>query len=251
MSNDAPIRPISIAVCLVLAWLIPCSATASPKPHKDANGFTQIKSEQPQDHTNEFPLPPGPAFGLGDYGGVFEKLDLTGIDTGPILNDGGRRKHRFLSTFVIWPRGGRPAPAGDGARTALAKAVFDTTAPQVSLQNGIAKFTATNTTEAVFWSAEGTVEEVYAAWKRARTEMGYPGVAPNATWFQLGWESWDALRWDTNAKTVRETLVRWREMDFPIRWVVTGSGFWAPRQTTLSFGAWHADKYPDPAGFRK
>ncbi|MAY75545.1 MAG: hypothetical protein CMJ31_12690, partial [Phycisphaerae bacterium] len=165
-------------------------------------------------------------------------------------NLGGRAKRRFFSTFVIWPRGAEPATEG-GPRQAVGAAVFDTSAPTVSLGADRVAFTATAETEGVFWSDTGTVEEVYASWKKARDEMGFLGVRPREEWFDLGWESWDALRWDTNARTVRETIQTWLDLGFPIRWAVTGSGFWPEGHTTTSFGMWHPEKYPDPQATRE
>ncbi|MAY73556.1 MAG: hypothetical protein CMJ31_02320, partial [Phycisphaerae bacterium] len=52
-----------------------------------AAGLVRVTSETPTDHVASMPTPHGPALGLGDHGGQFEKLDLSGIgsDGGPIL----------------------------------------------------------------------------------------------------------------------------------------------------------------------
>lgn len=246
-----------VSVVALLAPIVAASATAGePGEGREIDlagggGLVRVVSAEPRDHSVAFATPPGPAMGLGDHGGQHPTLDVTGFgrDAEPMVNLGGRRKQRFFSTFVIWPRGGDPARPG-GPRRAFAAAVLDPSAPIVTIGADAVTLTATNETDAVFWSELGTVDEVYASWKHARERMGFPGVRPRREWFGLGWESWDALRWNTNAATVRASIERWRDLGFPIRWAVTGSGFWSDRHSTTSFGRWHEEKYPDPEGLR-
>jgi alpha-glucosidase (family GH31 glycosyl hydrolase) len=82
----------------------------------------------------------------------------------------------------------------------------------------------------------GEMTDVYAAYKAARGEQGYAGTAPQSILFEIGWESWDQLRWNANGETVRESLEGYLSRDYPIRWAVIGSGFWEANQTTTSFG---------------
>ena len=89
------------------------------------------------------------------------------------------------------------------------------------------------------------MEEIYAAWRETRIAEGYPGVAPKMDGFELGFETWDLLRWNTTAATCQEAIQSFLDHGYNIRWAVTGSGYWQERGTTVSFGQYDFAKYPD------
>jgi hypothetical protein len=66
----------------------------------------------------------------------------------------------------------------------------------------------------------------------------------------VGWETFGALGWNTNAKTVRESVDRYLHDDYPLKWIVIGSGFWPATPETMhettSFGLWDKEKYSEP-----
>ena len=82
-----------------------------------------------------------------------------------------------------------------------------------------------------------------------RTQAGYPNIKPKFRLFELGWETWASLGWRANAATVQEELSRLLTNGFPIRWAVTGSGFWIEGGTTTSFGQF-GEKFPDPESLK-
>lgn len=96
----------------------------------------------------------------------------------------------------------------------------------------------------------GNPHEIYQEYLKVRNESGYRVFEPKYKAFGVGWEAFGALGWNTNQKTVQESVDRYIAMGYPLRWVVIGSGFWpaAPEMNeTTSFGLWNHDKYPDPA----
>jgi len=189
----------------------------------------------------------GPAYGLADGAGLLPSTNLHGRDVTGMANNG--HVYRFLSTFMVFPRhrfagvvfypgvtsvGNRDSRyfmrSGDG------------------LSNQVDKIN--------FYYFMGDMPTIYDAYRQAREEQGYPGVAPKARFFELGWETWDWLRFNTSTGQVQDALTQFMEArGYPIRWAVTGSGFWAEdpgflnRHSTTSFGVFHDEKYPDPEAF--
>lgn len=179
-----------------------------------------------------------PAFGLGDHGGLQASTALRDVTLDVMRNDGGHGKCRFVSTFAIFPR----------AR--FAGVLFHPDRPGVAITPDAYRLTAPQTTKARAVYFFGEPPAIYAAYRAARNDAGYPDVVPHFRLFELGWESWDALRWRADQQTVRETLQHYLDRGYPIRWAVTGSGFWIDGGTTTSFGQWHPTRWPDPAGFK-
>jgi alpha-glucosidase (family GH31 glycosyl hydrolase) len=182
--------------------------------------------------------PMGPAYGLGDAAIKYESGTK-------ITNFKARVAHeaaqgRWVSPFVIFPASG------------FAGAALTDKGSSVTLNSDsygqIQEFDRSK--GAWFDYFIGTPTEIYAAFQKARQEAGYPDTSPRFPLFELGWESWDALRWDTNAATVQKILERFIADGYPIRWAVTGSGFWKPGHCTTSFGQWNSEKYPDPKAFK-
>ena len=177
------------------------------------------------------------AHGLGDAGSYEEHFNLieNKKDTYPIINNGGGI--RWASSFAIFPQ------------NQLAGVFFDKGRKIVTVNNEMYSMSVTKEGESKFYYFLGTPEQIYASYKKVRNQEGYQDLKPKFRLFELGWESWDALGWNTNQKTVKEVLQKFREENYPIHWAVTGSGFWEEGGTTTSFGKWGA-KFPNPEGFK-
>ncbi len=191
-------------------------------------------------HAGAFSLrlgPIQPAYGLGDTGGWGAAANLAQANPFEFKNDGG--KCRWISPFVIFPSKG------------FAGVMFNDADIGVTLNSEEYVQTQRGEHDAVFDYFIGTPPEIYASFKQARLQAGYPDAPLNFTLFELGWESWDALRWNTNAASVQEILQHFIADGYPIRWAVTGSGFWQKGHTTTSFGLWDNTKYPDPKKFKE
>lgn len=175
-----------------------------------------------------------PAYGLGDYGGQYTSADLTGYAVERMYNDGGTKKCRFFAPFAVFPKQG------------FAGVVFWPGPVSAAFAADAYRLVAHGAVQVRFDYFVGDMPEIYAEYRAVRHAEGYPDVKPKFRFFELGWESWDALRWDTNQRTVQAILQRYLDHGYPLRWAVTGSGFWGEGGTTTSFGAWNPEKYPDP-----
>ncbi len=177
------------------------------------------------------------AHGLGDAGAYDKAFNLVKNDrTYSIVNNGG--SNRWVSTFAIFPHNN------------VAGVFFDKGKREVTLnrQEYVMKIAAEG--KATFYYFFGEPKQLYASYKKTREALGYFAAKPKSRLFELGWESWDALGWNTNQYTVKDFLRKFHKNGFPIRWAVTGSGFWETGGTTTSFGRW-GDKFPDTDGFRE
>ena len=175
---------------------------------------------------------PGPAFGLGDSGSYGNSANLSISQKSYSLthNGGGRR---WLSSFVVFPKA-----RGAGV-------MFDRGGGSVDIGPDYYEMANNNCQQQSFYYFTGSMREIYAAYRDVRVANGYPDVSPKAACFELGWESWDALRWNTNAKSVQRSVGRFLDAGYPIRWAVTGSGFWCKNGSTVHFGQFDNKKYPD------
>jgi alpha-glucosidase (family GH31 glycosyl hydrolase) len=95
----------------------------------------------------------------------------------------------------------------------------------------------------------GDPHAIYAAYRRARIDAGYPIMTPKPALFGVGWEAFGALGWNTNQQTVLESVDHYRALGYPLRWLVIGSGYWPAAikdHETTSFGLFNRSLYPDP-----
>lgn len=177
------------------------------------------------------------AHGLGDAGAFEDHFNLVENekDVYPIINDGGGQ--RWASTFSIFPKNN------------LAGVYFDEGKKEVTISSTEYTMGITTKTDATFYYFLGTPEEIYKNYKSVRAKEGFVDVQPKFRLFELGWESWDALGWNSNQETVKQMLQKFIENDYPIKWAVTGSGFWEKGGTTTSFGKW-GDKFSDVKTFK-
>ncbi|SDT49477.1 GDSL-type esterase/lipase family protein [Jiangella sp. DSM 45060] len=197
----------------------------------------------------------GPAYGLGDYGahadgqpdqgtpcsGKVEArptLELTGIVLDNLTNQGSCK--RYISTFMVFPAQG------------VAQVLFDEGQKRVALTDtenrlGVA---GVDRVDAVHYFLAGDLKRVYADYREARVEHGYTDVEPRPDLFELGWEAYGALAWNTYQTSVEETVQGFLDHGYPLGWGVVGSGFWpGPRGrpaegTTNSFGMWDDTEEP-------
>ena len=175
---------------------------------------------------------PGPSFGLGDHGGWEPNANLSTTQKVYNLRHNGSSR-RFLSSFLIFPEQG------------FAGASFEKQGGSVSIGPDRYEMAKAATTKQTFYFYVGRMEEIYAAYRETRIDRGFPGVVPKMEGFELGWESWDLLKWKTTAATCQRSIGGFLDRGYPIRWAVTGSGFWEKDGTTVNFGRYDPVKYPD------
>jgi hypothetical protein len=177
------------------------------------------------------------AHGLGDAGAFGESFNLVEEEakTFDIVNNGGIK--RWLSTFTIFPK------------NQFAGVFFNRGKKSVVLSENTYQLNTTIEGASTFFFFVGTNNEIYANYKNVRNQAGFEDIKPKSRLFELGWESWDALGWNTNQETVKEILAKFHKEGYPIRWAVTGSGFWDEGGTTTSFGKF-GTKFPKPVEFR-
>ena len=185
---------------------------------------------------------PGPAaYGLADGGGYESNANLAVTQKTYSMEHNGQ-VHRFISSFLIWPQQGVAGMSFDRGNGSVS------TGPDYyEMEN-----TTSSNSSQKFYYFVGSMQEIYSAHRSARITEGFPGVAPKMVGFEAGWESWDILRWDTNAQTCQDVVDDYLGRGYDVKWMVTGSGFWDNTDTingggtTVSFGDFHLTKYPDP-----
>ncbi|MEC3908259.1 hypothetical protein VOI54_14615 [Tamlana sp. 2201CG12-4] len=177
------------------------------------------------------------AHGLGDVAAFEESFNIVenAKNTYVIKNDGGGR--RWVSTFSIFPQNN------------FAGVFFDKGKKTVIIDKNQYGMNLTKANNATFYYFLGNPKTMYSNYKKVREAHGYKSVKPKFRLFELGWESWDALGWNTNQVTVQDILQKFHDNNYPIRWVVTGSGFWDEGGTTTSFGRW-GEKFSDATTFK-
>ena len=152
------------------------------------------------------------AYGLGDVGGWNETLNLVNETetTYPLTHNGGR--FRWLSSFVIFPK------------NHIAGVTFDGIATSVTLGKNCYKTSVETSGAATFYFLSAPPETIYANYQSLLREKGFPIIKPKFRLFELGWESWAALGWQTNSRTMLDSIRQFQNMGYPIRWAVSGSG---------------------------
>ncbi len=206
--------------------------------------------------------PMGPVYGLGDFGshtnefndvnapcngnvGARDQADMTGFVRNEITNQGSCR--RFISNFAIFPQQG------------FAQVLFNDAKKRVGFtatENRIGVADVTEVTGLYYFT--GDMEQIYAEYLAARVREGYPDVKPRFDMFNVGWEAYGALGWNTFQVAVMHNIQTYLDLGFPLKWGVVGSGFWpgsrgsTSQGTTVSFGMWdnvatpRSDGLPNP-----
>lgn len=178
------------------------------------------------------------AHGLGDAGGWNETFNLVGEKASEfrIVNNGGG--NRWASSFVIFPQNQMAGVTLGSDETSVVVGP-DAYSMKVSKAGPVK-----------FHYFLGDMPTIYKRYLALKTQAGYPNIKPKFRLFELGWETWASLGWRANATTVQSELSRLLSLGFPIRWAVTGSGFWIEGGTTTNFGQF-GEKFPDPESFKK
>lgn len=187
-----------------------------------------------------------PAFGLADHAvwkadaeGNKDKFttDVTGFADDSFQS--GQGITRLVSNFVIYPK------------QQFAELLIDPT-------EKIVHTSADQIVQGVKHSGDkirlcyffGDPHAIYREYLAVRSDAGYKFFLPKYQAFGVGWEAFGALGWETNAKTIRDSVDRYLQDGYPLRWMVIGSGFWPSTPETMhettSFGLWDPAKYPDP-----
>ncbi|PZX55523.1 alpha-glucosidase (family GH31 glycosyl hydrolase) [Algoriphagus ratkowskyi] len=178
------------------------------------------------------------AFGLGDAGGWNKELNLIGEveKSYDLINNGG--SNRWMSSFALFPKNN------------FAGVLFTPGKKSVTLSKENYSLNVEGKGSSSFYFFVGDMYEIYGKYKVVREANGFEDVLPKSRLFELGWESWDALGWNTNEESIKNILSKFLEAGYPIRWAVTGSGFWDKGGTTTSFGKW-GEKFPTPDVLRQ
>jgi hypothetical protein len=180
----------------------------------------------------------GPAYGLGDHGSYLDHADVSQSGkTHQLTNDGGGR--RWISSFLVFPQ------------QKTAGVMFSRDVMRVKVDRPSYTMSVKQTSELSCYYFYGIIPEIYRAYQKVRHQEGYADVFPKSRLFELGWETWDALGWQTNPPAVKKYLTKFKEAGYPIRWAVTGSGFWEEGGTTTSFGRFDQKKYGSAKDLKK
>ncbi len=178
-----------------------------------------------------------PAFGLADQAVLRPpyNTDVTGFHDDDFLS--GQGISRLVSNFILYPRQGFAVLLIDPA----AKIVHTS---ETQIVQGVVH---AGSSLSMFYFV-GTPHEIYSEYRKARIAAGYPVMQPKEEMFGVGWEAFGALGWNTNQKTVTDSVDRYLALGYPLRWLVIGSGFWPAEDRfheTTSFGMVDEKKYPN------
>lgn len=227
--------------------------------------YLQVKM-QPKGESEKLDMairtgPMGPVYGLGDHGGYEGKTELTGFRNEHFINDKtdhhNWNHYRFISTFAVFPAQG------------VAQVVFDRGEKQVVIdknENRIGVIAGERLNAYYFF---GEPRQLYNSYRLVKEKEGYPSKKPKFRFFELGYEAFGSLGWNTYQSSVQEDIDAYLEHGYPLKWAVVGSGFWkgerrSPQEgSTTSFGVWDSiaapsrndglpnPRYPDPMGMKE
>lgn len=185
-----------------------------------------------------------PAYGLGDLGGWRSDLNVYGVKDLDYYaqQSEGTTEQRFVSNFAVFPDRG------------FAEVAFDNGHLAVQIDDSATLLGVTGDRMDGLHYFFGDMPTIYGAYKDARNAAGYRDARPDQMFFGVGYESYGALGYNTNQATITQSVTDYLAKGFPIRWAVTGSGFWpyvgSAQGTTSSFGMW-GEKYPDPDAYKQ
>lgn len=191
-----------------------------------------------------------PAYGLGELGTLGDSLNVYGTKDfeyyAQRAPDGP--KLRFVSSFTVFP--GRD----------LAQVVLDDGRMAVQVDDDATLLGVDGPEMDGLHYFFGGMETIYSTYKDVRNAAGYVDTEPDRTFFGVGYESYGALGYNTNQATITQSVTDYLAQGYPLRWSVTGSGFWPYRVdgagtvlaqgTTSSFGMW-GYKYPDADAYKQ
>lgn len=197
----------------------------------------------------------GPAYGLGDHGSYGQSTNVFGYQNNQFMNinDGSR----FVSSFAFFPK------------QQFAQVVFEKASKRVGINAKETKLGANLVNHVNIYYFFGKAETIYSNYAKIRNAEGYKDFKPKYEFFDVGYEAFGSLGWNTAQNTVQKDVSTYLEKGYPLKWIVVGSGFWkgdrqsATEGSTNAWGIWddtyqegRQDKlanprYPDVAEFKK
>jgi len=196
-----------------------------------------------------------PAYGLGDHGGYGNSTNVFGYKDDDFANRDN--SHRFISNFVIFPAQG------------FAQVLFEPKRKRVELSGAENRQGAAGVPGISAWYFTGAPKEIYRDYKSVCDQEGFPSFLPKYRFFELGYEAFGSLGWNTYQSSVEEDIGNYLKRGYDLRWAVVGSGFWKGARrdpaegATTSFGIWDDQpqesrndgfpnpRYPDVNGFKE
>jgi len=182
-----------------------------------------------------------PVYGLGDHGGYEGKTDLFGFRNDHFINDQTKihnwNHYRFISTFAVFPSKN------------VAQVIFDKGEKRIAIDDVENKMGVSNATKLNAYYFFGEPKQIYQTYNEVREKEGYPSKKPKFGFFEIGYEAFGSLGWNTYQSSVQEDIDTYLKKGYPLKWAVVGSGFWKGERrkptegTTTSFGIW--DSIPE------
>lgn len=191
-----------------------------------------------------------PAYGLGDdgrFGGGSNVFGFSEADRSYVENNG--TTSRFISNFIVFPKQG------------FAQVLFDDHGKKRVALNAAENKMGVSSAERIdrLYYFVGDMKQIYADYQQVRFAEGYPEFQPKSNFFEVGYEAFGSLGWNTSQTTVTDDIKNYLDQGYRLKWAVVGSGFWKgdrndPQQAiTTSFGMWddtyqegRTDNYPNP-----
>lgn len=183
--------------------------------------------------------PMSPVYGLGDQGGYGSSTNVFGISNSDFHDTDNAM--RFESNFAVFPKQN------------FAEVLFEDGRKRVyinSNENTLGAANVDNVSRLYYFM--GSMEQIYKDYKEARINEGYPDYKPKYEFFEVGYEAFGSLGWNTYQESVMNDLKSYLNKGYNLKWGVIGSGFWKGDRNkndqgcTTSFGIWD-DTY-DPLG---
>lgn len=195
-----------------------------------------------------------PAYGLGDHGGYGNSTNVFGFSNNRFLNslDG----LRFISSFAIFPAQG------------VAQVIFEKGHKRIGINPSENKMGAAKVAGINAYYFFGPPVVIYKNYAQVKQKEGYPDLKPKYDFFELGYEAFGSLGWNTYQTSVQKDIETYLKKGYYLKWAVVGSGFWKgdrknPEEgNTNSFGIWDDTaepgrkdslpnpRYPDVAAFK-
>ncbi|MCC5928645.1 MAG: hypothetical protein JJU28_05310 [Cyclobacteriaceae bacterium] len=204
--------------------------------------------------------PSYPAYGLGDHGSYGSSTNIFGIQNDSLINKPWLRYNanhfRFVSNFSVFPS------------QKFAQVLFENGLKRISIDSAENRMGAANVNEITAYYFFGDIKQIYYSYKQAKEREEYKDYLPKPEFFELGYEAFGSLGWNTNQQSVTEDLKKYLALSYPIKWAVIGSGFWKGERrsplegSTTSFGMWDNEfepgrndgfpnpRYPDVEGLK-
>ncbi len=201
-----------------------------------------------------------PVYGLGDHGGYEGKANLFGYRNAHFMNDKtgayNWNHYRFISTFAIFPSRG------------IAQVIFDKGEKRIAIDSVENKMGVGHAEKLNAYYFFGAPSQLYQAYAEVREKEGYPAKKPKFDFFEIGYEAFGSLGWNTYQSSVQQDIETYLQKDYPLKWAVVGSGFWKGERrvptegSTTAFGIWDSipaegrndglpnPRYPDVQGMK-